>query len=72
MFIFFFLGFCDLIKLCIMVKEIYVQGLEVYRKVVDENKGKIIFVLFFGFIDVDGKSWCFDCVIGKFDLKKVI
>lgn len=57
--------------MCVVLKY-EVDIVEVYKKVVDENKGKIIFVLFFGFIDVDGKSWCFDCVIGKFDLKKVI
>lgn len=53
-----------------MVKEIHVQGLEAYKKAVDENKGKTIFALFSGSTDADGKSWCPDCVTGKSDLKK--
>lgn len=65
---FLFPGSCAFIRLRIMVKEIHVQGLEAYKKAVDENKGKTIFALFSGSTDADGKSWCPDCVTGKSDL----
>lgn len=55
-----------------MVKEIHVQGLEAYKKAVDENKGKTIFALFSGSTDANGKSWCPDCVTGKSGLKYLI
>ena len=53
-----------LTRLRMMVKEIHVEGLEAYKKAVNENKGKTIFALFSGSTDADGKSWCPDCVTG--------
>ena len=48
-----------------MVKEIHVEGIQAFKKAVEENKGKTIFAHFSGSPGEDGQNWCPDCVKGK-------
>lgn len=47
-----------------MVKEVEAKGYEAFQKAADENKDKVVFALFCGDVDDQGKSWCPDCVVG--------
>lgn len=47
-------------------EEVSVHGYEEFSKAVSERKGKDIFAYFSGNKDGQGKSWCPDCVKGKF------
>ncbi|XP_071093163.1 thioredoxin domain-containing protein 17-like [Haliotis cracherodii] len=48
-----------------MVKEVEVSGYEAFQKAADENKDKVVFALFCGDVDDQGKSWCPDCVVAE-------
>merc|ERR1711894_191859 len=45
-----------------MAKQMHVNGYEAFNLAVQENKDKLIFALFSGTVDENGKNWCPDCV----------
>ena len=49
-----------------MAVKINVEGYEAFKAALKEHKGKTVFALFSGSVDSNGKSWCPDCVVGKF------
>lgn len=48
-----------------MAQEVHVDGYDAYIKALKENQGKILFTLFFGTKDTNGKSWCPDCRVAE-------
>lgn len=55
-----------------MVVEVHVEGLDAYKKALNEHKGKTVFALFSGSMDSQGKSWCPDCVTADPVIKKCL
>lgn len=49
-------------------EEVNVHGYGEFCQAVSDRKGKDVFVYFSGDKDAEGKSWCPDCVKGKFIL----
>jgi Eukaryotic protein of unknown function (DUF953) len=49
-----------------MARTVHVEGFDELQKVLQDNQGQTIFVLFTGSKGPDGKSWCPDCVKGIF------
>jgi thiol-disulfide isomerase/thioredoxin len=45
-----------------MARTLHVEGYDSLQKVLQDNQGQTIFVLFTGSKGPDGKSWCPDCV----------
>ena len=49
-----------------MVVTVKVEGFDEFISEAEKYKGKNIIALFSGTAGEDGKSWCPDCVTGKF------
>jgi len=47
-----------------MARTLHVEGYDELQKVLNENNGNLIFVLFTGSVGEGGQSWCPDCVKG--------
>ena len=50
-----------------MVKEeIHVEGFDAFTEAYSKYKGQLVFALFCGSVNADGKSWCPDCIVGQY------
>jgi len=49
-----------------MVRQIVVEGFDNCMRTTEENKNSNVYILFSS-SKVNGKSWCPDCVVGKFE-----
>lgn len=48
-----------------MIEQVKVEGYEAFMAEIEKHKAKVVYALFSGSKDANGKSWCPDCVTAE-------